>query len=164
MYQFCFLGLYINNNLTWDTHIKYISLKISKIILMINRLKHIYPQHILHNIYNTLILPHLNYCVNIWGLNCTSLYLLQKKAMRTITCSWYRAHTDPIFKALHVLKIHDIYRYSRQINLITLFREKSRGCQLYPIRNPQYHLLDYNWKLTPSMDTLCTLKYISEQL
>ena len=85
--QFSFLGLYINNNLTWDTHIKHISLKISKIIFTINRLKHIYPQHILHNIYNTLILPHLNYCVIIWGLNCTPLYLLQKKAMRTITCS-----------------------------------------------------------------------------
>ena len=95
----------MNNNLTWGTHIKHISLKN---ILTIN--KHIYPQHILHNIYNTLILPHLNYCVIIWGLNCTPLYILQKNAMQTITCRWYRAHTEPILKALHVLKMHDLYQ------------------------------------------------------
>ena len=29
--------------------------------------------------------------------------------MRTITCSWYRAHTEPHFKELHVLKMHDLY-------------------------------------------------------
>ena len=30
--------------------------------------------------------------------------------MRTITCSWYRVHTEPIVKALHVLKMHDLNR------------------------------------------------------
>ena len=74
IYQFRFLGLYINNNLTWETHIKHTSLKISKIIFTINRLKHIYRRHIVHNIYNTLILPHLSYCVISWGLNSTPLY------------------------------------------------------------------------------------------
>ena len=98
--QLSFLDLHINKNLTWDAHIKHISLKNSKIIFTINRRKHIYP-HIIHNIYNTLILHHLNYCVII-------LYLLKKKVMRIITCSWYRAHIEPIFKTLHVLKMHDI--------------------------------------------------------
>ena len=72
--------------------------------------------------------------------------------MRTITCSWYRAHTEPIFKALHVLKMHDLYRlmtfkfyYKLKNNLLPNYfnnfvPEKSRGSQLYPIRNPQYQL------------------------
>ena len=61
--NFNFLGLHINNNLTWDSHQNHISLKISKITGTMNRLKYIYPQHILHMLYNTLILPHLNYCL-----------------------------------------------------------------------------------------------------
>ena len=52
MYEYRLLLL--NNNLTWDTHIEHTSLKISIIIFTINRLKHIYPQHILHNIYKSI--------------------------------------------------------------------------------------------------------------
>ena len=67
--QFNFLGLHINNNLTWDTHQNHISLKISKNTGTMKRLKYIYPQHILHMLYNTLILPHLNYCLIVWGFD-----------------------------------------------------------------------------------------------
>ena len=35
--------------------------------------------------------------------------MLQKRTMRTITNSWYRAHTTPIFKSLNRLKINDLY-------------------------------------------------------
>ena len=52
-------------------------------------------------LHNTLILPHLNYCLIV--------ILLQKQAMRTITNSWYRAYATPIFKSLNVLKINDLY-------------------------------------------------------
>ena len=71
-----------------------------------NRLKYMYPQHML---YNTLILPHLNYCLIVWGFDSSRILLLQKRAVRTITNSWYRTHTTPIFKSLNILKINDLY-------------------------------------------------------
>ena len=74
-----------------------------------NRLKYIYPQHILHMLYNTLILPHLHYCLIVWGFDSSRILLLQKRAVRTITNSWYRTHTTPIFKSLNILKINDLY-------------------------------------------------------
>ena len=54
------------------------------------------------NIYNTLILPHLSYATIIWG-NCPKtlinrLVVLQKKAIRAITNSSYRAHTASIIQ------------------------------------------------------------------
>ena len=104
--KFHFLRLDINNYLTWDTHKKHISLKITGTR---NRLRYIYPQHILHMLYNTLILPHLNYCLIVWGFEASRILLLQKRAMRTITNSWYRAHTTPIFKSLNILKINYLY-------------------------------------------------------
>ena len=74
-----------------------------------NRLKKFLPCNILKMIYNALIQPHLNYGILLWGKNTKRVTKLQKWAVRTITCSKYNAHTDPIFKRLHILKLCDIY-------------------------------------------------------
>ena len=62
--QFNFLGLILHESLSWDKHIDYISLKVSKAI---SRLKSIYPHRVLFTLYKTLILPHFNYCILSWG-------------------------------------------------------------------------------------------------
>ena len=67
---FNLFGLQINENLKWNTHIDHISKKMSRIIGLLNQMKMIFPQEILLSIYNTLILPHLNYCILSWGKYC----------------------------------------------------------------------------------------------
>ena len=60
--QFNFLGLILHDSLSWDKHINHISLKVSKAIGILYRLKSIYPHRVLLiTLYNTLILPHFNY-------------------------------------------------------------------------------------------------------
>ena len=44
------------------------------------------------------------------GLRTDPIFLIPKKAMRVITCTYYKAHTDPLFKQLQLLKIGDIYK------------------------------------------------------
>ena len=61
--KFVFLGLNINKNLYWKNHIDCISIKISKTIGIMKRLKHVIPFDVLVMLYNTLILPHINYCI-----------------------------------------------------------------------------------------------------
>ena len=61
--SFNFLGLQLNHNLNWTKHINYISLKMSKIIGIIYKLKSVFPTAILRSIYNTLLLPHMSYCI-----------------------------------------------------------------------------------------------------
>lgn len=62
-----FLGLVLDSNLCWKPHINMISNKLSKTVGILNILKHTYPQRILLLLYNTLILPHLTYCLLCWG-------------------------------------------------------------------------------------------------
>ncbi len=50
-----FLGLYIDNKLSWKNYIDYLCKIVSKNIGIINRLKFYFPKHILLNLYNTLI-------------------------------------------------------------------------------------------------------------
>ena len=49
--QFSFLGIMIDENLTWKNHVNMITNKLSKIIRMLHILKYIYPQNILLTIY-----------------------------------------------------------------------------------------------------------------
>ena len=69
-------------------------------------------------LYNSFIYPYLNYCIAVWGSTCHSYLLplikLQKRVVRMISGAQRYDHTEPIFKALGILKIKEIYVYSIQ--------------------------------------------------
>ena len=110
--NFNFLGFTLTSTLSWKQHINKISLKISKSIGVLYRLRDIYPRAVLQNLYNALIIPQFNYCILCWGSVISenhSLHILQKKALRQITNSSYISHTEPSCKELRVLKVFDIF-------------------------------------------------------
>ena len=108
--NFNFLGVIIDKNLTWKNHLNKVANKIVRIIGIMNKLKFTLPQNILINIYNSLIIPHINYCILLWGSENNRDSKLQKGAVRIIRKKSRLSHTDPIFKELNPLKINDIYR------------------------------------------------------
>ena len=65
--DFNFLGLVLQLNLSWNKHINHISLKISNAIGIMHTLKSVYPLSVLLTLYNTLVVPHFNYCIISWG-------------------------------------------------------------------------------------------------
>ena len=82
MTQFNYLDLILHANLSWNKHISHISLKVSKTIGILNRLKPIYPRKVLLTLYNTLIRPQFNYCILSWESVLSEnhqLHLLQKR-------------------------------------------------------------------------------------
>ena len=107
-----FLGVLIDNNLSWNNHIQSVQTKIAKAIGAMYRIKNKVDSNILLMIYNTLILPHLAYCCEIWGntyntrLHC--LVLLQKRAVRIIDMVGWREHSSEIFKKYKILKCNDL--------------------------------------------------------
>ena len=50
------------------------------------------------NIYNSLIVPHINYCIMAWGFESSRIIKLQKKALIIITLSNNISHTEPLYK------------------------------------------------------------------
>ena len=96
-----------------DPLVMYWKAKISKNVGVMHRLKLVLPTNILLTLYNSLILPYLNYAILNWGSStasqCNKLLLLQKKAVRIINKTGYREHTDPLFAELKVLKFIDLY-------------------------------------------------------
>jgi hypothetical protein len=106
--HFNFLGITVDENLSWKNHIHVIATKISKTVGILNNLKHFLPRDVLLSIYNSLILPYLNYGIVLWENHLHRLFGLQKKAVRVMTKSKYNAHTEPIFKSLKILKCQDL--------------------------------------------------------
>ena len=88
------------------------SSSISRGIVILHKLKDALPNDALFMLYNTLVLPYINYCNIVWGNgNITfrnNILRLQKRALRICTGSHYLAHSDPLFHNLHSLKINDI--------------------------------------------------------
>ena len=69
-----FLGVTIDENLSCKNHIDGITKTISRNIGMINKLKFIIPERILHTLYCTLVLPYINYGILIWGKACKTYF------------------------------------------------------------------------------------------
>ncbi len=59
--EFNFLGLTLDENLSWKSHINKIANRISKSIGILNKLKHFIPMKTNILIYNSLILSLLNF-------------------------------------------------------------------------------------------------------
>ena len=108
-----FLGVLIDECLTWKQHIDGVSKTISRNIGIMNKLKYSIPSRILHILYCTLITPYLNYGILIWGSTCKlyqdKLIKLQRWASRTITNSHYRSHTGLLFAKSNLLNVTDMY-------------------------------------------------------
>jgi len=67
-----FLGAYLDEKMTWKTHIEEITSKMSKRVGIISRIKHILPKYILHTSYYTMIFPYSHYCNIVWASTYTS--------------------------------------------------------------------------------------------
>ena len=106
-----FLGILIDDILNWKEHISLICSKISKCIAIIYKAKQLLDKESLVMLYDSLFVPHLTYCSDIWGntykTNINCVYLLQKKVLRIVCNVDYRYYSNVLFKELRILKLFD---------------------------------------------------------
>ena len=107
--EFNFLGITLDRKLNYKAHTMLLQGKLRWSNFVLNRLKNILPLNILRQLYFTLIQSHLNYGILLWGKQCNELIKTQKKSIRIVTTSKYNAHTSPLFKALDVIALPDLY-------------------------------------------------------
>ena len=71
------------------------------------------PAPTLKVLYHSFIQPHILYGLPAWGgcnsQNSKRIITIQKRAIRTITKSYFSAHTEPRMKELGLLKFSDLY-------------------------------------------------------
>ena len=123
VHSFNFLGILLDETLSWKNHAIMIANKISRVTEILYRLKNLFPNEILLTLYNSLIESYINYELLIWGKESHRVDTLQKKAIRQVTNSTYNAHTTPLFKREGVLKVQDMFK----LRLLKFYYKLSYG-------------------------------------
>ena len=99
------LGLYIDENLRWQTHLDKLSKKIASGIGAIKRIRSFVPLSALYCVYNALIQSQFDYCNIVWG-NCGKtlfdrLQKLENRAARVLSFSRYDADANRLFRQIN---------------------------------------------------------------
>ena len=110
-----FLGVMIDQHLSWKDHIDIAACKISRTIGIISKSKYFISETSLLQLYHSLVYPYLYYGNIVWGAayksNLKRLNVLQKRIIRIITKSRFDAHTSPLFQKYHLLTLDNIHLY-----------------------------------------------------
>jgi hypothetical protein len=110
-----FLGVILDNKLTWNAQATSVSLKLSQYCGILFRIRRLLSKDTLICIYNSLIFSIILYCIPIWGnsyKNVTSkVQNAQKRIIRTICFSSKYDTTGPLFKSNNLLNLSSINIY-----------------------------------------------------
>jgi hypothetical protein len=100
-----FLGLIIDETLSWNQHTHHIATKLCSACYALRNLKYIVPQSTLRTIYYAYIHSILNCSVIFWGRssNVKKLFILQKKIVRIITNTGVRESCREAFKNMEIM-------------------------------------------------------------
>ena len=105
----------IDVHLSLKSHIEYTCKKISECVGVILKARKKLNKSVLLNLYYSFAYPYFIYCNHVWGntypSNLNKMVVLQKKLIRIVTCSPYRAHSKPLLVANKVLSVHELNVY-----------------------------------------------------
>ena len=107
-----YLGVYLNDSLTWETHFKNLIPKLNRAIGLLSKVRHYTPKFLLKTIYYSLFNSHLIYASQIWGQTKTKLFQevvkLQNKVIRIINfLPFNSSNINKIYNDLKILKLPD---------------------------------------------------------
>ena len=121
-----YLGIIIDENLKWENQINNVSTTLSRNIGAMSRVKFYLSSKHLLLLYNTLILPYLNYCAAVWGSNYPSkidkIIKLQKRVVRIIDKKPFFFHTKDIFVKYKILKFPDVVKVQQAVILLNYLK------------------------------------------
>ena len=113
------LGIYIDESLTWSSHIDHLCSYISTKISLFRNLSKYVPVKVLKMFYQSYILPCIDYGSITWG-SASSLYLehlnkLQKRAARIILRTDFNTPSQEMFQELGWLPVLNRIDYNKAV-------------------------------------------------
>ena len=108
-----FLGLLLDENLSWKYHLCELSKKLSRTCGIVFKVRHLLPTSVLAPLYNSLFSSFLQYGIIVWGLTYDThtkpTYLLQKKVVTAIAFKSFTSPSTPTFSDLKILTLYDLF-------------------------------------------------------
>lgn len=124
-----YLGVILDENLTWKEHLKYVTTKIRKLIHKFYELRNILTLRTLKTIYYALVESIINYGLAVWGNAGTTiiskLSVAQKWIIKIIMYKNKRYPSDLLYKESEIMNVQQLY-------IKSVIR--------YMIKNPDYRI------------------------
>ena len=147
-----FLGVIIDEDLSWDPHIAATRRKLNYAASSLYRMRDSIPSNLHKDLYHTLYESHLAYCISVWGGASPSktgcLSISQKQCIRFLfgdkeaflnkfrTCArarpvksqllgeefYSREHTKPLFNKHKILSFMNLYTYHTYMELFKILK------------------------------------------
>ena len=121
-----FLGVMVDENLTWKKHIELIENKVSKNVGILFKASRLLNLQCLKSIYFSLVHSYINYANVVWAsTNRTKLKKIlskQKQAARIMSFEDRSTHARPLMKELNIL---NVYQINILQNLLFMFKVKN---------------------------------------
>ena len=109
-----YLGVYLDEHLSWKTHVSAIATKLRRANGAISKLRHYVPFKILLNVFHAIFMSHARYACQLWGLRDNSvthrILILQNTALRLMTFSPPRSSATTLYANHGILKIFDLVK------------------------------------------------------
>jgi len=107
-----YLGILLDNQLNWSSHISQLSMRLSRAIGILSKLRYNLPLNTLKMVYHSIFNSHILYGIQIWSQNSqtirTKIQNFQNRAIRKITFSNSNCDMDSLYKDLKILKFSDL--------------------------------------------------------
>jgi len=168
-----FLGVIIDDNLTFNTHRAAIAKKVSRNAGIFFRARHMFSANTLQTLYSSFIQSHIIFCSFIWGSGSKSslqkIFIAQKKAIRAITYTrlftkdkdtllYSYGHTKHLFNSCGLLTVHNLILVQMLSQMHKVYRAVAPGQtqDLFithsPPVMPDEHILPHKIKLPSGLD------------
>ena len=108
-----YLGVYIDEDLTWNEHVTHISDSLRKLFPIFYHLRnHLSPEHI-KCIYYAMVYSRIRYGIEVWGMttstNMGQVQIFQNRLLKVLSRKPYRYSTNKLHNDHNILKVHDIF-------------------------------------------------------
>ena len=125
-----FLGVWVDEGLGWEGHIGQVRARVGRLLGVLGRASAALGRGSLLLLYNGLVLPHLQYCLMVWGdfegggnvVLGGALLRYQKQFARLVEGTRGLYHADPLFARHGMLKVGDLYRQQLRVHAWRFWR------------------------------------------
>ena len=147
-----FLGVVIDDKLSWEAHITALRRKLGFAASTLYKIRDNIPEYLRRDLYHTLYESHLTYCISVWGgvalSQTSSIWNSQKQCLRLLfgdkeayldkfrTAArarpiqnqllgeefYIQEHTKPLFKKHAILTLQNLYSYHTYMEVLKILK------------------------------------------
>lgn len=129
--EFKYLGLLIDSNLTWNSHVNHVLKKLGPYVGIFRKISFVCSENVKKMLYHSFFYSNITYLLSVWGgtnkNNIKKISTMQNKCIRNLFFNDYKVgkvSTNELYKKHNILKFENVIELELNINLYKIVNKK----------------------------------------